>query len=319
MKKIFIFALLASGIIIPVALHAFFGRMGFKSGPIEIIYPKKTIAENGLIDPLTLNPTAGFATHRFPSISSTYVLKARRVNAGDEVDVWDFQQNTSNYKLTSGGGWVDGSTETFYVVLWYDQSGNARNVEQTTAVSQPTLLLNDHNGYPAISYDGSNDFLGSVAGLTMANYINAAIAELISYNTLTGAVVTSSNVYDLPAILSASNAYTGISWGRVVVDGDIRIRPWNYNGTADAVAMVFTDNVWYAMAGHHASGSLIGYLDGVNQSNVASGDTDDITGALYIGRGQSEYVQSKQEIALIFNTALTSTNHSDISDYCKGH
>lgn len=42
---------------------------------------------------------------------------------------------------------------------WFDQSGGARDVPQTTAAAQPLLTLNIVNGQPVARFDGTNDFL----------------------------------------------------------------------------------------------------------------------------------------------------------------
>ena len=50
------------------------------------------------------------------------------------------------------------------VETWYDQSKNGRNLTQDTAGSQPSIIMNGgivktNNGYPGISFDGTDDFL----------------------------------------------------------------------------------------------------------------------------------------------------------------
>ncbi len=71
-KTLFVAVLLA----LPMVSGAFLFGMGTEDESMEIICVKEK-----LTNPLTLNPTAGFATHRFPSISSTYIIKVRRVVA----------------------------------------------------------------------------------------------------------------------------------------------------------------------------------------------------------------------------------------------
>jgi hypothetical protein len=50
-----------------------------------------------------------------------------------------------------------------YVTQWYDQSGNGRHVTQTATGSQPLIVssgsLITENGKPALSFDGTNDYL----------------------------------------------------------------------------------------------------------------------------------------------------------------
>jgi len=45
------------------------------------------------------------------------------------------------------------------VSRWADQSGNGRDYIQSTGNNQPVLTSNAINGLPAITFDGSNDFL----------------------------------------------------------------------------------------------------------------------------------------------------------------
>lgn len=50
-----------------------------------------------------------------------------------------------------------------FVIIWYDQSGNARNATQTTAANQPQIVSNGaiitEGGQPAINFDGLTQFL----------------------------------------------------------------------------------------------------------------------------------------------------------------
>jgi Concanavalin A-like lectin/glucanases superfamily/F5/8 type C domain len=52
---------------------------------------------------------------------------------------------------------INGTT----VSAWADQSGNGYNVSQATVANQPIFQASDFNGQPAISFDGSTDFLNN--------------------------------------------------------------------------------------------------------------------------------------------------------------
>lgn len=58
-----------------------------------------------------------------------------------------------------------------FVTTWYDQSGNARNAAQATAVNQPRIVnagvVDTINGKPAINFDGVNDFLELSSGILL--------------------------------------------------------------------------------------------------------------------------------------------------------
>lgn len=277
---------------------------------------------HSLVDPLTLNPTAGFATHRFPSAADAPIIKVRRIVAGDEVDVWDFQQNTSNYKLSSGGSWLDGSSETFYVRAWYDQTGNGNHVERSTESEQPGLSLNAHNGWPVLDYDGVDDWLRNIVAKSMVDYITASTAVLISYNDFNGAPESHNTEYQLPGIIGELNGYLSIIRGISPVGGNDQIRFYNWDGTADYVRVNYSDNTWYVLGWDHQGNVLTGYVDGESIGDTPSGDTTVILSGTSLTLGRTFGLlrsRARQEIALTFASALTSKNHSEISDYCKGH
>ena len=52
------------------------------------------------------------------------------------------------------------------VSTWADTSGNGNNATQISASNQPTFNTNVLNGFPAITFDGSNDYLN------LDNHIN---------------------------------------------------------------------------------------------------------------------------------------------------
>lgn len=307
-KTLLVVALLA----LPMFSGAYIFGLGVDDEPMEIMYAKKN-------DPLNLNPTAGFATHRFPSISSTHIVRVRRVNAGDTVDVWDFQKGTNNYKLTSGGEWIDGSGETFYVYFWYDQTGNNNFVEQITNNRQPELLLNDNNGWPSLSYDGIDDSLVNDVGLSMNDYINADLAVLISCGMVTGSPDSSNEIYGLGALIEEGNGPIGIYRGIYPVGGDDRIWFLNDDGTKDAINTIYSVDEWDVIALDHQSNVLTGYKNGISIGNVSSGNTAFLGNALYLGRSSFGYTDGKQKNVLTFDVALTSANHKSISKYCKDH
>jgi len=49
------------------------------------------------------------------------------------------------------------------VYQWNDQSGNGKNLIQTTAGNRPTYKTNIQNGLPAVRFDGSDDFYNNIA------------------------------------------------------------------------------------------------------------------------------------------------------------
>jgi hypothetical protein len=87
----------------------------------------------------------------------TNVVRVRRSSDNMESDFTATQ--VADGTLTS---WV-GAGGNGFVSTWYDQSGNGRNVTQTTTANQPQIVSSGslvlQNSRPTLDFDGSNDRL----------------------------------------------------------------------------------------------------------------------------------------------------------------
>jgi hypothetical protein len=88
-------------------------------------------------------------------------ITVRRKSDG-ALDTFGFVNNyldTTSLKSFCGTG----ATDTCWVRIWFDQSGNARNASQTTNANQPFIIssgnINKSDGEVSINFDGVNDFL----------------------------------------------------------------------------------------------------------------------------------------------------------------
>lgn len=113
----------------------------------------------------------------YPSAAAAYSLrKLRAAYTGSAIRVRRTDSNEANIGFTSSGN-LDtaallaftgtGSLDNGFVTTWYDQSGNARNATQKTALNQPQIVSSGSvltsNSKPTLKFDGSND------GFTMGN------------------------------------------------------------------------------------------------------------------------------------------------------
>ena len=95
-------------------------------------------------------------------LKSTYTgsaIRVRRSSDNTEQDIgFTALGNLDTSALTSFCGAGNG-----FVTTWYDQSGNGYNATQTTAANQPQIVSSGSvlnvNTKPALSFDGSNDYL----------------------------------------------------------------------------------------------------------------------------------------------------------------
>lgn len=69
------------------------------------------------------------------------------------------------------------------VSQWRDKSGNNRHLSQTAPTQQPALTLNAQNGLPALTFDGSNDFMLNAS----VGAANLDVVQIISvFRMITG-------------------------------------------------------------------------------------------------------------------------------------
>jgi hypothetical protein len=112
--------------------------------------------------PLLLDTYSGaavaYSVRKLRTAYSGAALRVRRSSDNAESDIGFVSNQLDTASLLSFVGAGNG-----FVTTWYDQSGNARNVTQTTAANQPRIVnagvLDVQNGKATLVYDGSNDSL----------------------------------------------------------------------------------------------------------------------------------------------------------------
>jgi len=113
----------------------------------------------GLLDTYSGAAVAYSAARRLSSTYTGSLIRVRRSSDNAEQDIGYTTGNVLDQSaLTSFVGANNG-----FVVTIYDQSGNAKNATQATAINQPRIVnagsIDLINGLPAILGDGSNDTL----------------------------------------------------------------------------------------------------------------------------------------------------------------
>ncbi|HVW26869.1 MAG TPA: hypothetical protein VHC69_15980, partial [Polyangiaceae bacterium] len=98
--------------------------------------------------------------------SSTYApIENYLLSEINSVNVRPFHQYVSSvpvlYSIQSDLGVTLNSST---VSAWADQSGNGHDFSQATASFQPTYAASGLNGYPTITFDGSNDYMSNSVG-----------------------------------------------------------------------------------------------------------------------------------------------------------
>ena len=109
----------------------------------------------------------------YPNAAAAYSLRKLRTKyTGSAIRVRRTDLQESDIGFTSRGA-LDttallaftgtGALDNGFVTTWYDQSGNARNSVQSTALNQPQIVSSGaiilENAKPCLKFDGSNDTL----------------------------------------------------------------------------------------------------------------------------------------------------------------
>jgi hypothetical protein len=102
------------------------------------------------------NAAAAYSLRKLRTAYSGSAIRVRRSSDNDEQDIGFVSGNLDTVSLLAFCGVGNG-----FVTTWYDQSGNANNALQATALNQPqivsagSILLT--NSKPSLKFDGVND------------------------------------------------------------------------------------------------------------------------------------------------------------------
>jgi hypothetical protein len=146
----------------------------------------------GLIGSLDINP---LLLDLYPNAAAAYsVRKLRTAYIGSAIRVRRSSDNTEQ-DIEFSGNDLDTTTLTSFcsgtngfVTTWYDQSGNARNVTQTTAANQPQIVSSGSvinvNFKPSIKYQDNTDLLrnNTATGTSIFN----TMAVVVKFNLTSG-------------------------------------------------------------------------------------------------------------------------------------
>jgi hypothetical protein len=141
----------------------------------------------------------------YPNAAAAYSLrKLRKAYTGAAVRIRRSSDNAeSDIGFLANGDFDSAAAVAFcgvgngFITTWYDQSGNSRNVTETTAANQPQIVSSGVvlliGSKPAVNFDGTND-------------------QLIRVAAGTGISVTGFSVYRNASLLNNPNVFaTGLN------------------------------------------------------------------------------------------------------------
>jgi hypothetical protein len=123
-----------------------------------------------------------------------------------------------------------------FVRIWYDQSGNGRNAEQTTDANQPQITTSGvifyKNGTPSLDFDGSNDFMQIPNSATSFNFLHNGTISFVSHVVATDASVAAGQVI-------VANTNGGGAGRRGIIQNirsDYKVQTFAHNGDLGTTA-----------------------------------------------------------------------------------
>lgn len=204
------------------------------------------------------------------------------------------------------------------VTQWKDQSGNNEVLEQLSSTLQPTVQANQINGYPAVKFDGANDFIGSTinGGAFGTNFSLFVVSRFASLNQAPG---------DYDHLICVGGGYVGagnnFSISRTASNwpsgGDLY---YSYDGANVFVGpMTLAGQTWQLIAPEYFTTAPRHYvhLDGV--SNVRPVGQDIQTNGLFeIGRytsGNIHFFNGEVAEIIAFEDSLNSAHRVLVHNY----
>jgi hypothetical protein len=202
--------------------------------------------------------------------------------------------------------------------VWRDiGSGSSRYLQSAgTGALAPYQCSGGPNRKPYICFSGAAGcyYTSSYAGLTLANFIDAAAATVV-----------------LLARVKSVAASQEVLWGQstalpalVVKDtgGVPTVYSRDTSGSADKITagLAFALNTWHLFALVHRSGQLLVFVDGIeNKAAVACGNSDALGGRMQLGYGPASLGVGDLDLqkALIYNVGKTDLELGKIFSYLK--
>jgi hypothetical protein len=261
-----------------------------------------------VLDSLSVQPVAAYGLRRLRRFYTGFCITVKRSSDNAQLDIgFTASGDLDIAALMAFVGSGDG------FVIWYDQSGNARNAVKTTAGSQPRIVnagvLEIANGKPAIRCNGSSMYLGGVplplSQFTLVSVLNDVTqAGAIRYSIGTGSAPTGRGIFS--SFTSFSNTSLGYTPDALVTSNDVvqtGFLPTIGQSYVVSLTTTATESSIWANGGNNATGAkltlnelFIGqrgdgawYYDGYNSETIVFPSALSPTDRQTLERDQGQY------------------------------
>jgi hypothetical protein len=258
-----------------------------------------------ILDDVTASSTGAYSTIR--RLRTGYTGSLIRVRRSSDNTEQDIGYGGDNYLDQSALTTFVGANSGFITKI-YDQSGNTRDLAQSTSGNQPRIInagtLSAINGLPAAEFYDSNKDLTS--GIAVSNFITAAAYTAVCVARPTAG---SGTTYQGPPLWAESGGY----WYATMNATSMNIGHW------DGANKAATVNVSYPFKGvvtaRRGSGETVraSINGGTETQSGAANNVQNVTGTMRVGIGylSARFTGNMSEL-VIFASKLSD---ADLNDY----
>ncbi|PBQ30859.1 hypothetical protein CNR22_03405 [Sphingobacteriaceae bacterium] len=258
------------------------GDIGFNScGDLDTVALKTFVLASNPLSAITVTSSTAFSLRRLRCSYPGNAIRVRSSATGSPTLDIAF---TPNGDLDTAALKTFAGTNSAFVTIWYDQSGNARDASQGTTANQPRIVnagvVERQGGRPAVYFTGMGCTLSTAAFTTFsaAACFNgvARVNTNVTYNTIHNKTNTNYpsplDLYNAQVVIGdGSNAgYSFAGYGQTF-NASLPLSIWTYQAASGG------SYTFYYNGSQTATGSVGQYGDNGNPF-VLGGRADGLTG-----------------------------------------
>jgi hypothetical protein len=230
----------------------------------------------------------------FETIGVTTPLGAPLDAVASVTGAWSFSRNM----LTSFGAGTRYTKSGTAIISLNDQSGNSRNMTDEGAPAvRPIEVTAFPSSIVCADFDGATQWLGSVA---LSNFIAAGNGAMVVSVIIDAVTLNNSLPYANHGIVADVSSYMGLFAKNL---SGLTILSFNYDGSNDEISKVGAMATPYVLMWRHDGGNLYVSINGGAESLIASGNTQVLTGKVYIGAAGNVSTACNMKLAEAFTTS----------------
>lgn len=257
-------------------------------------------AASGFTPPLDLvgSASGAWGTRKLRTAYAGNCLKVRRSSDNTTQDIgFDGSGNLDTSALTSFVGANNGFIDTFY-----DQSGNSRNLTQTTQANQPQIVssgsvITTVGSKPSPLFDATNDSLTS--GIAVSNFITTSAYTLLMASKVTSGNTGANAYYNRHAFSEGGGYFEGLSFNAT------NYNPNHYSGAYGGPTISTSFPVTNVFVHKYDGANVSGHIGGGAGSSAAVGNVASVSGTAQMGLGASAYFNGNIPELIAYASALS--------------